>query len=319
MYYHPYSLLAHGSLNAHTSEVCRKGALIKTDSGGVACIHPWPELGDATLQEELDALRSGNPLPLGRRALDCAKIDGQHRQDGTNLFTDLIVPKSHATLPACVSPATVRRMAQHGFTMGKMKASAHIHCTIERLSLLACMVPDWKWRLDFNSSIDVTEALRFWKQLPNELKELIDFIEDPCPYTHTSWLRLTEAGMPLALDLGSNESSQPKMRTDLNVTRVVKPAREKTPNDETHTMIFTSVMDHPIGQLWAAYEAAIYYKEKGIDHPPLCGLATHLLFESNPFIEELGTCSPTLNLPQGTGLGFDHLLEKINWLDINDL
>ena len=58
MFYHEYSLTACGPLNARAAEVCRKGALIKTDEGGYGCIQPWPELGDATLQEELDALRT---------------------------------------------------------------------------------------------------------------------------------------------------------------------------------------------------------------------------------------------------------------------
>ena len=73
MFYHEYSLTACGPLNARAAEVCRKGALIKTDEGGYGCIQPWPELGDATLQEELDALRKGRPLPLGVRAAECAR------------------------------------------------------------------------------------------------------------------------------------------------------------------------------------------------------------------------------------------------------
>ena len=89
MFYHEYSLTACGPLNARAAEVCRKGALIKTDEGGYGCIQPWPELGDATLQEELDALRKGNPLPLGIRALECARTDGEARAKGASLFDGL--------------------------------------------------------------------------------------------------------------------------------------------------------------------------------------------------------------------------------------
>ncbi|MFR1411904.1 MAG: hypothetical protein ACLSUW_06140 [Akkermansia sp.] len=60
--------------------MCRKGALIKTDEGGYGCIQPWPELGDATLQEELDALRKGRPLPLGVRAGSAPKRTGKPRE-----------------------------------------------------------------------------------------------------------------------------------------------------------------------------------------------------------------------------------------------
>ena len=104
MFYHEYSLTACGPLNARAAEVCRKGALIKTDEGGYGCIQPWPELGDATLQEELDALRKGRPLPLGVRAAECARTDGEARARGVSLFDGLHIPESHATLPSCVSP-----------------------------------------------------------------------------------------------------------------------------------------------------------------------------------------------------------------------
>ena len=110
MFYHEYSLTACGPLNARAAEVCRKGALIKTDEGGYGCIQPWPELGDATLQEELDALRKGRPLPLGVRAAECARTDGEARARGVSLFDGLHIPERHATLPSCVSPATIRIM-----------------------------------------------------------------------------------------------------------------------------------------------------------------------------------------------------------------
>ena len=115
MFYHEYSLTACGPLNARAAEVCRKGALIKTDEGGYGCIQPWPELGDATLQEELDALRKGRPLPLGIRAAECARTDGEARARGVSLFDGLHIPESHATLPSCVSPATIRIMESKGF------------------------------------------------------------------------------------------------------------------------------------------------------------------------------------------------------------
>ena len=126
MFYHEYSLTACGPLNARAAEVCRKGALIKTDEGGYGCIQPWPELGDATLQEELDALRKGSPLPLGVRAVECARADGEARAKGTSLFDGLHIPASHATLPSCVSPATIRIMESRGFKAGKIKASPNL-------------------------------------------------------------------------------------------------------------------------------------------------------------------------------------------------
>ena len=158
MFYHEYSLTACGPLNARAAEVCRKGALIKTDEGGYGCIQPWPELGDATLQEELDALRKGRPLPLGVRAAECARTDGEARARGVSLFDGLHIPESHATLPSCVSPATIRIMESKGFKAGKIKASANLTASLERLTLLATMDPSWLGRLECNGGLQENQA-----------------------------------------------------------------------------------------------------------------------------------------------------------------
>lgn len=313
VFYYEYSLTACGPLNAKTAELCRTGALIRTDEGGYGCIHPWTELGDASLQEELEALRRGAPLPLGLRALDCAAADGAARKQGINLFTGLHIPDSHATLPSCVSPATVRLMDMKGFKAGKIKAGANLSAVKERLTILASMAPSWRWRLDFNGSLNETEALKFWKSLSHDLRCQIEFIEDPCPFSLSSWERLVDAGMSLALDLGSDQVHQPPMYKDLPVTRIVKPAREATPDDLYDPPVFTTVMDHPLGQLWAVYEAAYYYRNALPTEIPLCGLSTHLLFQPDPFIDQMGGLNPKVSIPEGTGLGFDQMLEELPW------
>lgn len=313
MHYHEYFLEAKGQLNAKSEIFRRPGALIVNDEGGYGCIHPWPELGDASLEEELDALKQGKPLPLGKRALECAAVDAEAREQGRNLFENLTIPESHATLPPSVSPATVRIMALHGFRAGKIKALANIESTRERLATLAAMVPEWRWRIDFNAILSPSEAAGFWKNLSDELRQKIDFIEDPCNFTQESWQQLAMDGLPIACDLGSDICHQPKITFDIPMVRVIKPARERSPKAESGKHIFTTVMDHPIGQLWAAYCAADYYRNTPQGEIPLCGLCTHLLFKKDPFIEALGDISPRITIPEGTGLGFDDLLAGLEW------
>ena len=62
--------------------------------------------------------------------------------------------------------------------------------------------------------------------------------------------------MPLALDMGSDVEHQPAISSDLPIIRIVKPAREATPEYLYEPPVFTTVMDHPVGQLWAVYQAA---------------------------------------------------------------
>lgn len=179
--------------------------------------------------------------------------------------------------------------------------------------MLASMVPAWRWRLDFNGCLNENDALKFWKSLPHHLKTRIDFIEDPCPFSVQSWERLVDAGMPLALDMGSDSEHQPAISSDLPIIRIVKPAREATPEYLYEPPVFTTVMDHPVGQLWAVYQAADYYRNALPTEIPLCGLCTHLLFEPDPFLDQMGGMNPQVAVPAGTGLGFDGMLEALPW------
>ena len=78
--------------------------------------------------------------------------------------------------------------------------------------------------------------------------------------------------------------------------------------------VVTSYMDHPIGQLYAAYQASVL-AERFPQQSLTCGLATHGLFEGLTFAECLGS-GPRLASPGGTGLGFDTYLQKLPWQTI---
>lgn len=66
-------------------------------------------------------------------------------------------------------------------------------------------------------------------------------------------------------------------------------------------------MDHPIGQLHAARVAA------RLATNPRCGLVTHVLFEPNAFSERLALDGARLVPPGGIGIGFEDLLENLDW------
>ena len=77
-------------------------------------------------------------------------------------------------------------------------------------------------------------------------------------------------------------------------------------------VVVTSYMDHPLGQAFAAWEAA----RLGLTFRGLlgvCGLQTHHLFQADAFSELLGGWSPSFQSPGGTGLGFDDLLDALPW------
>lgn len=311
MHYTPYTLYPVGALSARAAAQPREGVLLRGDNGGYACLQAWPELGDAPLEYELDALREGTPLRLGDRALKCMELDGAARAKGVSLFEGLRVPRSHATLTVSATPSQVYCLHQKGFRVGKIKVIPKIASTVERLVNLAAMVPDWKWRVDFNCTLSPEAALKFWDTLSDAMKERIDFIEDPCAYDVNVWQQLQDAGMPLGYDMPVAEGSSIPTRTSKPMMRIVKPAHH---HSTTGMPIFTSYMDHPLGQCWAAYNAALYYTDKPENEVPLCGLVTQHIFKPNAFSAELGMdVTPEFRIPSGTGLGFDKLLAALPW------
>ena len=311
MQYSPYTLYPLGALSARAAAQPRQGVLLRGDNGGYACLQPWPELGDAPLEYELDALRDGTPLRLGARALKCVELDGAARAKGESLFAGLRVPRSHATLPVSATPGQVYNLHQRGFRVGKIKVVPKLAATVERLVNLASMVPDWKWRVDFNCTLSLEDALQFWEMLPPAMRQRIDFVEDPCYYDVAVWQTLQDAGMPLGYDMPVQNESIIPQRTTKPMMRLVKPARHMS---TTGMPVFTSYMDHPLGQCWAAYNAAAYYTDKPEAEVPFCGLLTHLNYKPNPFSEQLGfNITPDFPVPAGTGLGFDALLAALPW------
>lgn len=311
MQYVPYTLYPVGALSARSAAQPRDGVLLRSDDGGYACLQCWPELGDAPLEYELDALREGNPMRLGERALKCMELDAKARAEGRSLFEGLTVPRSHATLTVSATPSQVYNLNQRGFRVGKIKVIPKLNATVERLVNLASMVPDWKWRVDFNCTLSPEDALKFWDMLSDAMKERIDFIEDPCYYDVTAWQRLQDAGMPLGYDMPLPGEGTIPQRTCKPMMRLVKPARH---HSNSGMPVFTSNMDHPLGQCWAAYNAAAYYTGKPETEIPLCGLTTQQVYRPNPFSEELGMdVTPEFIPPAGTGLGFDKLLAEQPW------
>ncbi len=309
MFHVLYTLNPTDSPNARAGKHPRLGALLRSDSGGFACLHPWPELGDDSLKHELAALREGHPLRLGARALRCMELDGEARREGKNLFENLTIPKSHATLLSSTSLATADTLNQRGFRTGKLKLPPNLKAAARRLITIAAALPEWSWRLDFNATLTHEETLKFWFMLPETLRDRIDFIEDPCTCSVKSWRALQNAGIPLACDMPPPHHSS--ISSCIPARCIVKPARDHIVDGRP---IFTSYMDHPLGQLWAAYCAAFHYRNTATEDVPVCGLVTQHVYQPHAFSIALGLyIKPELVPPPGTGLGFDEMLENLPW------
>ena len=203
------------------SGIVREGALLRVDDG-FADVHPWPDLGDAPLDEQLARLARGETTPLTRASLRCAAIDGDARRRGVSLFDGLTIPLSH--WPGSDPPLE--------FDTVKLKRAVDLP-------------PDVRIRIDFNARLTAEEFVRIAETLP---RERVDFIEDPCPYDEDVWRELrARTGLRLALDRFSGNAD----------VLVHKPALqiEFPVHDD---VVVTSYMDHAIGQFYAAYVAATH-------------------------------------------------------------
>jgi len=265
---------------------------------GYADLHPWPELGDLSLKDQFELLTNNLASNLINQSIRFARIDAEHRILEKSCFDGLAIPASHVSLPYGFSTQDIR--ACRGSVV-KIKDGHLRPEQIEAFSEFGVRV-----RLDFNlrASYDsLATQLREWGDL-----SWIDWIEDPFPSDTNTWSRLRqEFGVRLALDFADPTGF------DTYDVRVIKPAREQTPNrmDSTKTLCFTSYLDHPLGQLTAAWQAAMAVRD-GLP-VEVCGLNTHTVYEPNLFSTQLSLDCGQLIPPGGPGFGFQKELEAANW------
>ncbi len=309
---HRYTLRSGAALNSASVRREFPGALIRVDDG-FAAVHPWPEFGDAPLEVQLQTLAEGGTTPLLERALHCAALDGEARRRGVSLFENLEVPESHyswsQSRPTDWQFDYLRRK---GFKALKVKGFANYGETTRFLECCAKAAPEVRLRVDFNGCLDRLTFAKFIEFLPLRVYRQLDLVEDPFPYDADGWQQVREKwGVKLALDKGWRSGTQGFDAV------VVKPARRDWRTVTTHLpgspLILTSAMDHGLGQVYAAYEAALCRQQMG-EQLSLCGLVTHHLFDHDAFFERLDVEDGVLQVdPSGTGLGFDDVLEGLPW------
>lgn len=306
-----YRLRSRGFLNSISNRRVFEGALIEVD-GGFGCLHPWPERGDPPLEKCLADLAGAQRWPIVRRALRCAEFDRAARVLDESLFEEMEVPLSHATL-ANGDAAEISRATDAGFSVIKLKCGRDLVAEARFLDEMNLAFPSLRWRLDFNESPTPEEVTEFLLGLSEKTRLAIDFVEDPCPYSESAWTALRRnTRVRLAVD------REAAPLTGAAQVMVIKPAVDEpfllaeAALAHDQRVVLTGYMDHPLGQAFAAWEAA----RLGLQFPGLvgmCGLQTHHLFEPDAFTEALGPWAPKFKIPPGTGLGFDDALDALPW------
>ncbi|CCB91472.1 putative uncharacterized protein [Waddlia chondrophila 2032/99] len=280
-----YQLISAGSFPS------REGALLEftfeDETVGYADCHPWTELGDAPLKQQLFLLRQRRITPLMARSLDFALVDSHARAKKMNLFEGVTIPKSHCLIDSVRIP--------EGFDIYKCKDPQLC------LELLPQLAPGKKIRMDFNNKLTKDQYIEFIERANPFIKRL-DFIEDPFPFDQKLWKEFEQKyGVPIALDRAREGEGHSLKILKPAIDPPVKLSKEKR-------YLFTSYLDHPIGQAAAAYSAAISGCKE------TCGLMTHLIYRTNMFSQRFSVKDSRLVVPkEGYGFGFDDCLKKQNW------
>lgn len=312
---HEYLLCSKVALNSASVRRTFPGALIRV-RGGHGCIHPWPEFGDPPLEDHLRSLQGSAPTALAAQALQCAALDGAARAEGRSLFDGLEIPRSHYSwsfgLP---SAAQMQRIAQEQWPALKAKGCANVGETREFLNQCSRFMGDQPLglRVDFNACLLEEDFARFIEFMPLRTYQRLDWVEDPFPHDPKAWQRMRQRwGVRLALDKGWREAREGFDRVVIKPTR--RCWRQVVELHHRSTLVFTSAMDHPIGQMYAALQAALALAELGADRLDYAGLCTQHLFECNAFLERVQSPGGRLQADLvGGGLGFGDLLQALPW------
>ncbi|HCN28250.1 MAG TPA: hypothetical protein DIT64_05625 [Verrucomicrobiales bacterium] len=314
IFIHEYLLRSGAALNSASQRRVFPGALIRVGAG-YGCVHPWPEFGDAPLDEQLAALARGITTPLTALALNCAAADGAAREAGVSLFEGLEIPRSHYSWSfAQPTMPQFDRVLEDGWPAIKAKGWANYGETTRFLDNCARMSGDSGplFRVDFNACLDADTFQKFIEFMPLRVYRRLDLVEDPFPYDAAAWeVCRVRWGVRLALDKRWQEGVGGFDAV------VVKPARRDwravAVRHPGHPLMLTSAMDHPLGQMFAAWEAAQARAALG-ERVGLCGLCTQHLFEPDAFLERVlspgGELRPDTD---GGGLGFGSVLESLPW------
>ena len=326
---HLYTLTPRGAPNSRTTGSARTGALLRVEFAdeeiGYADCFPWPELGDAPLSAQLNSIKTGYLTPVTARSLYFASKDAQARLTDKSLFENLEIPPSHFLVTDLNSlhESNLHSASKLGFQRFKIKVGKSPEAEALQIRKLysACRTADVQLRLDFNS-IMTSDSLDLFLAGIGESVDIIDFLEDPIPFSAKKWALLEQKWkIKLALDRlpFENQAQILNQISDASISRIViKPAsQDPTPWMEAakHSkiqVVFTRSLDHPLGQLCAAWCAATAF-EKENSILDWAGLLSHTAYANHPWSDALSSEGPRLIPPSEAGFGLGSRLENLVW------
>ncbi len=323
--------------NSSGSDDVRYGTLLKfnfPDGVGYADLHPWPELGDLDLKTQLEALASGKlQTQQLKNSFLFATIDAKNRSQNLNAFAGATVPQSHFLLANTnhLHLTTLMLITEDSFRAIKIKVGRNLEQEMKCFKKISEEWPeDLAIRLDFNAIAPLNDVCAFFKSLPKNIRDKIEFVEDPIslrglrPDQQSDLMQLLDREVGHTITWAQDfepiigNSSHAKVQilkpaVDI-VTMQVASTNETQilTNLSKHDIVVSSYLDHPLAQTQAAY-IATRLMQLAPEKIRTCGLLSHTIYQPSEFSEELVAKGPYFQIPSGVGFGFDLPLARQNW------
>lgn len=304
---HRYQLIFRGtySKSALRGAGMRSGVLLRFKFGdgviGHADLFPWPELGDAVLTDllhelaqALNSLRSSVGSNLGGdnlvnlrdllqtlarndqrflllpRLVDAIEAEANALREQRPLVGGSVQNHFTALSAFQLAPADILDARRGGFPAIKVKITG----SLEEAMALGRLQSHWDLplRLDANENAKLESLRVFLDALPIRLRDSIEFIEDPFPFSQKGWSAFhAETGIAIAVDRPVMRMVRDQRGVEKSLGEVFaekaaqiyvhKPAwlddeTAKAATKASVPIIVTSALGHPVGNLWAASVAS---------------------------------------------------------------
>lgn len=323
--YSPYILKPFQHLNAIANLGDRQGTLLKIEwpDGvvGYADLHPWPELGDQSWEDQLTELRQGKITPMVEQSIWMARKDGQFRKSGKSAFDAIpTIKNNYIVADATAEPEWLAdRLKAEGFETVKIKVGRDLKKEAEYISLLG-KDGAFQLRLDFNGIGTWQTYERFMASVNKVALQRVQYVEDPFPYDAQAWTEAKKFA-PIAIDNQISKVDFKKLQGKPFDVVILKPAKMDV-GRIVQSCVFhdlkitvTSYMDHPLG----VAHALVIASELKKTHPQRlldAGCMTLKLFQMDAYAAEMVTSGPFIKRAGGNGVGFDSLLAKEPWAQL---
>lgn len=256
----------------------RSGALLRVtfsdlDKPGHSDLFPWSEYGDPALDTWLQLLREDageghQTLPKTLRiAIQAARDEALAIARNEPLIQGSVVNHALATDPVDLAVGDVIEARRSTFPAIKIKIGKD--SPREEAAALSRLVSHWGLglRLDANERLDRDGLMTLLDGVPIRIRETLEFIEDPFPFDLKNWSDFhRETGIAIAYDRGLAREGEPATLKDIFSSGAAQVLVHKPAWQEDDRVIFareknipvvvTSILGHPVGNIWAASKAA---------------------------------------------------------------